>query len=77
LADLSGSLDRLEAGRAAGTLDGLRVCIASGVWKAQTGALDVAANATTIGATRYGGSVRQVNPEPGPTSGNGGFRAPC
>jgi polyvinyl alcohol dehydrogenase (cytochrome) len=44
---------------------GLSMCIASGVWNGQTGALYAAANATTIGGTRYGGSVRQVNPATG------------
>lgn len=44
---------------------GLSICIASAVWKGQTGALYVAANAATISGTRYGGSVRQVNPGTG------------
>jgi outer membrane protein assembly factor BamB len=44
---------------------GLSICIASGIWKSQTGALYVAGNATTISGTRFGGSVRQVNPATG------------
>jgi outer membrane protein assembly factor BamB len=44
---------------------GLSICIASGVWKGQTSALYLAGNATTIAGTRYGGSVRQVDPGTG------------
>jgi outer membrane protein assembly factor BamB len=44
---------------------GLSICIASGVWRGQTGALYVAANGTSIGGTPYGGSVRQVAPGTG------------
>jgi outer membrane protein assembly factor BamB len=44
---------------------GLSICLASGVWKGRTGALYVAGNATTIAGTRYGGSVRQVDPATG------------
>jgi outer membrane protein assembly factor BamB len=44
---------------------GLSICIASAVWRGQTGALYLAGNDTTIGATRYGGSVRQVDPGTG------------
>jgi polyvinyl alcohol dehydrogenase (cytochrome) len=49
-------------GAAAG---GLSMCIASAVWKGQPGALYAAANATTIGGTRFGGSVRQIDPGTG------------
>ena len=43
----------------------LSMCIASSVWNGQTGALYAGANATTIAGTRFGGSVRQVNPATG------------
>jgi hypothetical protein len=49
-------------GAAAG---GLSMCIASSVWNGTTGALYAAANATTIGGTGYGGSVRQIDPVSG------------
>jgi hypothetical protein len=51
-----------QLGAAAGALS---MCIASGVWNGPTGALYAGANATTIGGTRFGGSVRQVNPATG------------
>jgi hypothetical protein len=44
---------------------GLSICIASAVWRGQTGALYLAGNATTIGGTQFGGSVRKVNPGTG------------
>ena len=40
-------------------------CIASAVWDAAAGTLFIGGNATTIGGTRYGGSIRQVNPATG------------
>lgn len=40
-------------------------CLASSVWNGQTGALYIGGDPTTIGATSYGGSVRQVNPATG------------
>jgi outer membrane protein assembly factor BamB len=43
----------------------LSMCIASSAWNGKTGALYAAANATTIGGVRYGGSVRRVNPATG------------
>ncbi|HKV67443.1 MAG TPA: PQQ-binding-like beta-propeller repeat protein [Gaiellales bacterium] len=51
-----------QLGAAAGALS---MCIASSVWNGQAGALYAAANATTIGGTHFGGSVRQVNPTTG------------
>jgi len=43
----------------------LSSCLASSVWNGQTGALYIGGDATTIGGTSYGGSVRQVNPATG------------
>jgi polyvinyl alcohol dehydrogenase (cytochrome) len=43
----------------------LSMCIASSVWSGQTGALYAGADGTSIGGTRYGGSVRQINPATG------------
>ncbi|MGD0683753.1 MAG: PQQ-binding-like beta-propeller repeat protein [Streptosporangiaceae bacterium] len=43
----------------------LSSCLASAVWDGQTGALYVGGDGTTIGPTRYGGSVRRVNPANG------------
>src|SRR6266704_4585357 len=40
-------------------------CLASAVWNGQAGALYIGGDPTTIGATSYGGSVRQVNPATG------------
>ncbi|HEX9359725.1 MAG TPA: PQQ-binding-like beta-propeller repeat protein [Streptosporangiaceae bacterium] len=40
-------------------------CLASSVWNGPTGALYIGGDPTTIGATSYGGSVRQVNPATG------------
>lgn len=44
---------------------GLSMCIASSVWNGRTGALYAAANATTIGGTPYGGSIRRLDPATG------------
>ncbi len=43
----------------------LSSCLASAVWNGPAGALYVGGDATTIGATSYGGSVRQVSPATG------------
>ena len=43
----------------------LSSCIASAVWNGPSGALYIGGDRTTIGATSYGGSVRQVNPATG------------
>jgi outer membrane protein assembly factor BamB len=40
-------------------------CLASAVWDKPAGALYVSGGATTIGTTKYGGSVDQVNPVTG------------
>jgi len=40
-------------------------CIASAVWNGSAGTLYIAGNATPIGASSYGGSIRQVNPATG------------
>ena len=40
-------------------------CVASAVWNGPAGNLYIAGNATTIGGTRYSGSIRQVNPATG------------
>jgi outer membrane protein assembly factor BamB len=40
-------------------------CLASSVWNAQTGALYIGGNPTTIDGSSYGGSIRQVNPATG------------
>jgi outer membrane protein assembly factor BamB len=40
-------------------------CIASAVWDGPSGTLYIGGNATTIGGTSYGGSIRQVNPATG------------
>lgn len=49
--------------RTAGT--GVGECIASAVWNGPAGTFFIGGNATTIGGTRYGGSIRQVNPATG------------
>jgi outer membrane protein assembly factor BamB len=49
-------------GMAAGSLSS---CIASAVWDGASGALYIGGDGTTIGATSYGGSIRQVNPATG------------
>lgn len=41
------------------------LCIASAVWDGATGQLFVAGDATTIGSTGFGGSVREVDPATG------------
>lgn len=38
------------------------LCLASAIWNSKAGALYVAGDGTAIGATKYGGSVRRVNP---------------
>lgn len=43
----------------------LSSCIASAVWDGATGGLYIGGDGTTINATRYGGSIRQVNPKTG------------
>ncbi len=40
-------------------------CFASAVWNGPAGTLYIGGGATTIGATSYGGSIRQVNPATG------------
>jgi hypothetical protein len=40
-------------------------CIASAIWDGPSGNLYIGGNATTIGGTSYGGSIRQVNPATG------------
>ncbi|HEY2441794.1 MAG TPA: PQQ-binding-like beta-propeller repeat protein [Streptosporangiaceae bacterium] len=40
-------------------------CIASAVWDGPTGQLYIGGDGTTIGATSYGGSIRQVSPATG------------
>ena len=40
-------------------------CIDSAVWDGPAGTLYIGGNATTIGGTSYGGSIRQVNPATG------------
>ena len=40
-------------------------CFASAIWDGPAGALYIGGGATTIGATSYGGSIRQVNPATG------------
>jgi outer membrane protein assembly factor BamB len=40
-------------------------CIASAIWGGGSGSLFVAGDATTIGGTSYGGSLRKVNPATG------------
>jgi hypothetical protein len=47
--------------RAAGGGD----CIASAIWDTPAGTLYIGGNTTTIGGTRYRGSIRQVNPATG------------
>ena len=58
----SGPLWSAMLGAPAGALS---MCIASAVWNGATGALYLSGDATTINATRYGGSVRQANPTTG------------
>jgi outer membrane protein assembly factor BamB len=53
----------------------LSACIASAVWDSQAGAAYIGGDGTTIGATSYGGSVRQVNPDTGAYSWQTGL--PC
>ena len=43
----------------------LSSCIASAIWDGASGALYIGGDGTTIGATSYGGSIRQVNPATG------------
>jgi polyvinyl alcohol dehydrogenase (cytochrome) len=43
----------------------LTSCIASAVWDGPSGALYIGGDGTTVGATSYGGSIRQVNPATG------------
>jgi outer membrane protein assembly factor BamB len=50
-------------------------CIASAIWDAPAGVLYIGGNATSIGATAYGGSIRQVNPVTGAFMWQTGF--PC
>jgi outer membrane protein assembly factor BamB len=40
-------------------------CLASSIWNGQAGALYIGGDPTTIGATSYGGSLRQVSPATG------------
>jgi outer membrane protein assembly factor BamB len=44
---------------------GVGECIASAVWDGPYGNLFIGGNATTIGGTKYGGSIRQVSPATG------------
>jgi hypothetical protein len=44
---------------------GVGECIASAIWDAPAGTLFSGGNATTIGGTKDGGSIRQVNPATG------------
>ena len=57
---------------AAGTLSS---CLASAVWDGPAGTLYMGGDGTTIGATSFGGSVRQVNPGTGAFSWQTGL--PC
>ncbi len=43
----------------------LSSCIARAIWDGASGALYIGGDGTTIGATSYGGSIRQVNPATG------------
>jgi hypothetical protein len=56
---------RVQVGAQAGTAGGGGECIASAVWDGTAGALYVGGNATTIGASSYGGSIRRLNPATG------------
>ena len=51
-----------QIGAPAGSLGS---CIASSVWNGQTGQLFIAGDGTTVNATAYGGSIRQVDPATG------------
>jgi outer membrane protein assembly factor BamB len=44
---------------------GVGECIASAIWDGTSGTLYIGGNATKIGGTSYGGSIRQVNPATG------------
>jgi outer membrane protein assembly factor BamB len=62
--------DMIGAAATGGPAPGLRAatvgeCIASAIWDAPAGTLYLSGNTTTIGGTRYAGSIRQASPATG------------